>query len=129
MAQATAITINDGQATPVAVTFNPEQVTPALSVFADRAAGISSGYRRLKVRSSFATGKSVVNRAQLDIEYPVLQTVNGVSTVAYTLRGKVEVIEPDQCTDAERKNLYAFIKNALANPLIQGALRDYDPLF
>lgn len=129
MAQAAAITVNDGQATPVAVTFSPEQVTPLLSTFADRASGISSGFRRLKIRSTFASGKSTVNRCVYEVEYPILSTVNGVSTVAYTLRGKVECILPDASTDAERKNLYAFVKNGLANALIQGALRDVDPLY
>lgn len=129
MAQASAITINDGAATPVAITFNPEQVTPLLSTFADRSTGVSAGYRRLRIRSSFANGKSTVNRCVFEVEYPVLQTVNGISTVAYTLRAKVEAILPEACIDAERKNLIAFVKNGLNHTLIQGAIRDLDPLY
>lgn len=128
MAQAASITLADGQATPVNVTFNPESVTPALSVFADRTAGTSSGFRRLKIRNKFA-GPNGANRAQFDVEYPVLEVVSGVSVLTRTLRAKIELILPDGCTDAERKNLYAFVRNGLANTLIQGAMRDYDPLY
>lgn len=129
MGQAANIVLNDGQATPVAVTFSPESVTPALSSFADRTAGVASGFRRLKVSNAFAAGKSVVNRSKYSVEYPVTTTVNGVTTVAYVLRANLELILPDGSTDAERKNLYAFMANGLANALVRGALRDLDPLY
>lgn len=129
MAQASAITINDGQATPVAVTFNPEAVTPALSSFADRSAGIALGFRRLQVRNTFANGKSTVNRSKFSVAVPVTQVVNGVTSVAYTLRANVDIILPDGATDANRKDLYAFLKNGLAHSLVQGAMRDLDPLY
>lgn len=129
MAQAAAIVINDGAATPVATTFNPESVTPAVSVFADRASGTAVSFRRLRVGTSFANGKSTVNRAKYSVEIPITQTVNGVTTVAYTLRANVDVILPDGATDAQRKDLFAFLKNGLAHALIQGACRDLDPLY
>ena len=129
MAQATAIILNDGQATPVAVTFNPESVTPGLSVFADRATGISQAFRRLKISNAFVGGKSKVNRAKLSFEIPVTTIANGVTMTAYTLRANLDVILPDGATDAQRKDLYAFIRNGLANALITGAMRDLDPLY
>lgn len=129
MAQAAAISINDGQATPVAITFNPESVTPGLSSFADRTSGIALAFRRIKVSNSFANGKTKVNRSKLSIEFPVTQSVNGITSVAYTLRANLDIILPDGATDAQRKDLYAFAKNALSNALIQGALRDLDPLY
>jgi hypothetical protein len=129
MSQAANIVINDGAATPVATTFAPESVTPALSTFADRTSGTSIGFRRLTVSTQFASGKQVVNRGKFSIAYPIISTVNGVSTVAYTLRANVEVILPDASTVAERNNLYAFLKNGLANALVTGALRDLDPLY
>lgn len=129
MAQAAAVTINDGQATPVAVTFNPESVTSDVASFVDRASGVAVGFRRLTVSSKFAKGSSKVNRAKFAVEYPVTVTVNGIQTVAYTLRGTVDVILPDQSTDAERKNLFAFVTNGLSNTLIRGAVRDLDPLW
>lgn len=129
MSQAANIVLADGQATPVNVTFTPESVTPAISVFADRSASSAVGFRRLKVSNRFASGKSTVNRAAFSVEYPVTTTVNGITTQAYVLRANIDLILPDQATDTERKNLYAFLKNGLASSLIQGALRDLDPLY
>lgn len=129
MAQAAAIVINDGQATPVATTFSPESVAPSLSTFADRSTGIALGYRRLRISNTFASGKSVVNRAKFSVELPVTQTVSGVVSVAYTLRANLDIALPDGATDAQRKDLFAFLKNGIANSLIQGALRDLDPVY
>lgn len=129
MSQASAITINDGQTTPVATTFNPESVTPALSSFADRSGGIAMAFRRLRISNVFANGKSTINRARYGVELPVTQIVNGQTVVARTLRANVELILPDGCTDAERKDLYAFLKNGLNHSLVQGAMRDLDPLY
>lgn len=129
MAAIAPITINDGQATPVAVTFNPENQTPGAFSFVDRTAGVAIGYRRLNVSNKFATGATAVNRAKFAVEYPVTSTVNGITQQAYVLRANVDVILPVACTDAERKNLYAFLANGLAHALVRGAVRDLDPLY
>ncbi|UUW21411.1 MAG: hypothetical protein [Sanya fiers-like virus 50] len=129
MAAAASIVVNDGQATPVAVTFSPEAVSPSLSVFSDRRLGIASLFPRLGVSTTFAKGAGSSNRAKFTVTYPVGQTVDGVQKVAYTLRANVEVILPDGATDQQRKDLYAFLKNGLSATLVQGALRDLDPLY
>lgn len=129
MAQASSVVLPDGQASPANVTFTPESVTPALSVLTDRSAAFSAGFRRLKVSSTFANGKSDVNRSKFTIDMPVVQSVNGVQTVTHTLRANVEYIVPSIATDAQRKDLHAFVRNGLANALIQGAMRDLDPLY
>lgn len=127
MAQASAITINDGQATPVATTFNPERVTPELSLFADRATGVSAKFRRLSVRFKPASQRT---KAELDISIPVWGVLtSGAEGVLRTLRAKVLLDLPDGCTDAERKDLYAFAYNGLNHTLIKGAMRDLDPLY
>jgi len=129
MANAATITINDGKATPVAVAFTPEDISSGLAVFADRSPGVSIGFRRLNVGYKPAKGASRVNRSKLAIEMPVTTTVNGVTTVAYTLRANVDIILPDASTGAERNDLYAFLQNGLGNALVRGALRDLDPIW
>lgn len=129
MAQAAAITINDGQGTPVAVTFSPESISPQASIFTDRTSGVAVGFRRLAVSSKFASVKGGVNRGKFTVEYPVTAVVNGVTTVAYTLRASVDVIIPDGASTTERNNLYAFLQNGLANTLVRGGLRDLDPIY
>lgn len=129
MAAMAPISVNNGAATPVAVVFNPENQNSGVTTFADRTSGIALGFRRLTVSNKFASGSAVVNRAKYAVEVPVLQTVNGVTTLAYTLRANVDVILPDAATDAERKDLYAFLANGLSNALVRGALRDLDPIY
>lgn len=129
MAQAAAITINDGQATPVATTFSPESVSPQLSVFTDRTSGTALGFRRLAVSSKFASAKGGVNRAKFSVELPITATVNGVPTLLYTLRANVETLIPDGASSVDRSNLYAFTFNGLAHATIKGAVRDLDPIY
>ncbi|DAD51207.1 coat protein [ssRNA phage SRR7976325_18] len=127
--QAAAITINDGLATPVARTFNPDSITPALSVFSERSSGVALTFKRLTVATQMASGRTEVNRAKYSVALPVGTTVNGVTSLAYTLRANVEVILPDGCTDAERKDLYAFLTNGLNHASVKAAVRDLDPLY
>lgn len=129
MAQAAAIAINNGASTPVEVTFSPEKVTPEVSVFADRSLGVSLGFPRLRLAFSPATSNRATNRSSFEVSMPVVADVDGVSVVAHTLRAKVDFILPDGCTDAQRKDLYAFVVNGLAHALVKGNLRDLDPLY
>jgi len=130
MAIVAPITVNNGAATPVAITFNPEvQGVDGSYSFVDRTSGVAIGYRRLTVTSKFAKGSALVNRSKLALEIPVTSLVNGITTQAYVIRGTLDLILPVQCTDAERKDAFAFITNALSNTLVRGALRDLDPIY
>jgi hypothetical protein len=130
MAIVAPIAVNNGAATPVAVTFNPEaQDNAGTYTFVDRTAGVSVGFKRLAVNSKFARGTARVNRSKLTLEMPVTSVVNGVTTQAYVIRGSLDLIFPVEATDAERKDAYAFMQNALSNTLVRGALRDLDPIY
>lgn len=133
MSQVTgAITLADGQTTPANIAFNPESITPALSTFVDRSSGIAVSYRRLSVRTEPNKGTvgNRFQRNQFSVSYPVYGVLaSGASGVKYTLRANISIDLPEGCTDAERKDLYAFAKNGLANALVTGALRDYDPMY
>lgn len=123
------LTINDGAATPVARTFSPEKVSPEESVFVERSAGVSAGYQRLKVGYSPANANRPTNRVDVGLTMPVLQTINGVSSVAYTARFEGKFVLPDVATPADRANIIAFVKNALGLTLISGVVKDLDPLY
>lgn len=129
MPQAAAIVLADGQATPVNVTFSPERVSPDLSTFSDKSGGVAIGFKRLTLSTLFTNSKRKVNRSRLAVDLPVISVVNGVSVVAYTLRANVELILPDAATDANRKDLYAYLYNGLNHALVKPALRDLDPLY
>lgn len=124
-----ALTINDGSATPVAKTFAPERVAPELSTFTERTTGISAGFARLGVGFSPATAKRATNRTDLSVDVPVLQTVNGVSSVAYVLRFKGYFVTPDTATAAERANLQAYVANAMNHATVKAVVKDNDPMY
>lgn len=124
-----ALTINNGAATPVAKTFSPERVAPELSTFVEKTATSSAGYTRLGVAFSPASSKRATNRVDLSLDFPVLATVNGVSSVAYTGRFKGYFIVPDVMTAAERADFAAFVANALDNTQVRAVIKDLDPLY
>lgn len=130
MPQVTAsLTINDGSATPVAKTFAPVRVAPELSVFSEKTSGVSAGFTNLTVKSSPSSNTRATDRVDIELDYPVLSTVNGVSTVAYTLRFKSYFVIPKTATAAERANLAAYAANALANSVVRAPVKDLDPLY
>lgn len=124
-----ALTINNGAATPVAKTFSPERVAPELSTFTERTATSSAGFVRLGVAFSAASSKRNTNRIDLSLDYPVLSTVNGVSTVAYVGRFKGYFVVPDVMTAAERADLAAFVANALDVTSVRAVVKDLDPMY
>lgn len=130
MSQVTGpLTINDGQATPVAKTFAPERVAPDLSVFNEKSAAVSAGFKKLSIGYSPASSKRATNRIDVKLDYPVLQTINGVSSVAYVGRFNGYFVVPDVMTAAERADLAAFVANALDNTAVRGVIKDLDPLY
>lgn len=123
------LTINNGAATPVAKSFAPERVAPDNSVFTERSAAASAGFYKLSVRYSAASAKRATNRVDIDMDLPVLSTINGVSTVAYVGRFKGYFVIPDTMTAAERADLHAFVANGLNNTQVKAVVKDLDPLY
>lgn len=124
-----ALTINNGAATPVAKTFSPERVAPELSTFVERSASSSAGFVRLGVSFSAASSKRATNRIDVSLDLPVLQTTDGVSSVAYVGRFRGYFVVPDVMTGAERADLAAFVANALDNSQVRAVIRDLDPMY
>ncbi|DAD50221.1 coat protein [ssRNA phage Gerhypos.4_32] len=130
MSQVTGpLSINNGAATPVAKSFAPERVSPDLSTFTERSAAVSAGFSRLTVGYSAANAKRATNRVDIGLDYPVLSTVNGVSTVAYVGRFRGYFVVPDVMTALERADLAAFVANALDVTSLRGVIKDLDPLY
>jgi hypothetical protein len=123
------LAINNGAATPVAKSFAPERVAPEQSVFTERSAAVSAGFTKLAVRFSAASSKRATNRVDVDLDLPVLQTINGVSTVAYVGRFKGYFVIPDTMTATERADLHAYVANALDIASVKAVVKDLDPLY
>lgn len=123
------LSINDGQATPVAKSFAPERVSPGDSIFTERTAAVSAGFYKLGIGFSAASSRRPTNRVDISLDLPVLATVNGVSTVAYVGRFKGYFVLPDTMTAAERADLHAFVANALDNASVKAVVKDLDPMY
>lgn len=124
-----SLSINNGADTPVAKTFAPQRVSPQQSVFTERTAESSAGFISLSIGLDSATSARKTNRVDIAVDLPVLQITDGVSSVAYTGRFKGYFVIPDVMTSTERKDLHAYVANALDNALIKGVVRDLDPLY
>lgn len=121
------LTINDGSATPVAKTFAVERVSPEVSSFVERSSGVSAGFIRLVAFFSAATAKRLTNRIRYTVAIPVLETVNGISTVAYVLRSDCSYIIPEQATAQNRADLQAYTVNGMNLALLKANVKDLDP--
>lgn len=130
MSQVTGpLSINDGLATPVARSFAPMRVAPDQSVFSEKSSAVSAGYKSLKIGLSSASASRPTNRVDVELQFPVVSTVNGISTVAYTGMFKGYFVMPEVMTATERADLAAFVANALDNAQIRGVIKDLDPLY
>lgn len=134
-----AITLNNGEATPVAKTFNPVNIINDVAQWADRSGGIALGYPvvTMSVRPPVSGAKSRNNRVTVKIATPVLEvtspsTATGIQpapTKAYDLVFEGSFILPERCSLAERKNILAFAKNALSHSVVQSAVHDLEPVY
>lgn len=139
MPQIANIILNDGQASPVARTFNVQRAqvgedSPA--EFLEKSAGSINGYLRLSVLNRRAkVGNSF--KTQIKISLPVLETVSGASpsgyapapAVGYTSIATVEFTHPERSTLQNRKDLLAFVTNALANANIMTCITNTETLY
>jgi hypothetical protein len=130
MSQVTGpLSINNGAATPVAKSFAPIAVSPSVSIFAEKSAASSSGFVKLTTKTSPAASNRPTNRVDIDIDLPVLETVEGTNKVTRTGRFKGYFVIPDTMTADERANLHAYVANALDDELIKELIVDLETLY
>lgn len=136
MAAVGNIVINDGQGTPVAHTFSPSVVNSEVVSYHDRVGGIVLGYPELTLGSKMPLNGGSIKQT-LRISVPTLETVTGSTgegftpkpTLAYKERAFVEVYHDPRSSLQERKNLNAYLKNALANAAWTTLIENYEMPF
>lgn len=119
-----AITINDGQATPVAHTFNPiETDLPKYRENGNSAVPVAGQSEILMSLREAQNNVDGINKAVISLKLPVLETVSGSTIggytpgpkVAYYMTAKLECLLPNRSTAAQRKDLRVMLANLLAN--------------
>jgi hypothetical protein len=133
-----ALTLADGQATPVNHTFSPVNIDNAgIAKWADRSGGIALGFPittfslrapTKSVRSYKLVGKVVT--PVLEVTSPSTSTgIQPAPTKAYDLIFNFDMTLPERSTLAERKNAIAYVKNYLANTVITNAVESFESVY
>lgn len=123
------ITVNDGEATPVAHTFSPVTTNGSLAKLANRAASSPIGEETLSVEviNPKATGQAY--QVVLKGYDPVTATVEGVDQVvkynSFELRFNLSQLSTTQ----EAKNLRMIAQNLLANATISAVIDSHEPIY
>lgn len=128
------IVINDGQGTPAAHTFGPAAVSIDVVKYVDRATGVVLGYPELSMGLAMPSNGSGNAKATLKVSVPTLETATGTTgegfepkpTLAYKNRAFVECYFDVRSSLQERKNVNAYLKNALANAAWTNIVESYE---
>lgn len=142
-----AITINDGQAAPVAHTFTPTRIDEkGVASFFDRSGGIAIGFPRLTCRLtepvSARAGQASdaikrVYRCTTTIDVPTLESTSAATgtgitpapTVAYVHSTRLVMDAPERGTLANRKDLIAYTANSLGNATLKSVFQDLESFY
>lgn len=111
----TSISLNDGQATPVAHIFSPaSNGADGIARWQDRAHnnGVSLGFSTLTFSVREPVKPGGVTRVKLTVSVPKLDTSTTVPTLIGTGVANLEFIYPGSYTLQDRKDLRAFMINA-----------------
>lgn len=124
-----ALSINDGQTTPVAHTFSPTAVTGGKSEFAERTSGIPSGFQTISHEVRKPSSAGAAHRIVIGFNFPVVETINGVATVSRFSTAKVEINLSSLSTEQERKDALAYVKNYLGTTKCTESVVNVEPYY
>lgn len=133
-----ALTLADGQATPVNHTFSPDGIDSNLvAKWSDRVGGIAIGFPVVTFSRRAPNKGSRNYKVTAKVVFPVLEvtspsTSTGIQpapTKAYDLLASVDFVLPERSTQAQRKDLLAFLKNYLASAVITSAVNDFEAVY
>lgn len=124
-----AITINDGTATPVAVSYSPEQLSSSETVLVDRREASRDLQPSITIEFSRPNGQRKTYKLSRKIAYPIKQTVNGIDVAPDVARAEVTYTIPVTASAQVRKHLRALVANAEDAVLLKAGPEDLDPLY
>jgi phosphoribosylformylglycinamidine (FGAM) synthase PurS component len=129
MSAISAIGLYDGQATPLQKTFNVVTAQQGNSVpaqWAERSAGTYNGFRTatLLVRRAVNSNSTKVT---IRIKDPSYDVVTGATK--YVSQVDITFTLPDASTLQNRKDIQAYAKNLLANPVTDDAVQNMSPAY
>jgi hypothetical protein len=133
------ITLNDGQATPVAHTFTARRILNNVAKWQDLSSGYAVGFPTVEatLREPVPGSKIPCYKCTININAPKLETVNastysGITpapTKAYDVLAKVEFILPERSALQDRKDILAYCANALAQADLKAMVQDLNMVY
>lgn len=138
MSAIAALTIADGQATPVNHTFSPVNIDAnGVAKWADRVGGIALGYPLITMLVRQPTKGSRAVKVSLKVVTPILEvtspsTSTGIQpapTKAYDLLATLEMVMPERSTLAQRNDILAYVKNVMANAILTNAVQNGETIY
>lgn len=126
MANAADITINDGAATPVAVSFKVVKASPELTIWKDRRLARPTYWPEITLSADLPSVKAKIRQPELRVALPVIDPITGLVTDYLRFRGTFDI--PVNAVATDVNNIYAYASNAIVNALIKGASRDLDTI-
>jgi hypothetical protein len=123
------LSINDGQATPVAHSFVVSTTDGQKATWLEKAAGNALGYLRLTFSARSASTPTAADVTEITISQPAISTVDNVTTLARRSSCSIRFNFAQSAPDAERKDLVAFASNALANASVKAASSAVEPFY
>jgi hypothetical protein len=134
MAQQTAISLTDGEPTPVVRVFHPAKKEGDLYTWHNRAGGIVAGYDQLSVSTRLPTKSAKATKVQMRLVMPVLEqtspsTSTGIQpapTVAYVLGAEIVWNLPERSTVQDRDNLLTMARDLIDEALTTDVVANYD---
>lgn len=124
-----AISINDGTATPVAVSYSPELLSSSSTVLVDRREASRDMQPSITLSFDRPTSNRKTYKVKRSVAYPIWSVVNGVNVVSDIARANVEYVIPQTATQQVRKHLRALVANAEDITIFKAAIEDLDPLY
>lgn len=126
MANAADITINDGAATPVAVSFKVVKASPELTMWKDKRLARPSYWPEITLSADLPSVKAKIRQPEIRVALPVVDPITGL--VTDYLRARIVLDIPVNAAATDVNNLYAYASNAIINALVKGAARDLDTI-
>jgi len=123
------LAINDGAATPVAHSFVPVTTDGSTAKWADKLAALPIGYSIITDEVRQPGTATAAYRRLIGFSFPILATVNGVSTKVRTSSAQVIFNFAQDSTDQERKDVVAIVSNFLSNATVKPAVQNIEPFY
>jgi len=124
-----ALTINDGAATPVAHTFSVSGTTGSKATWLDKVSGIPVGYSRLEHEVREAKSATGAHRVVVSFSLPTLATVDGVQVRVRVSSAQLALNFAQDSTLQERKDMVAYVINALSDSTVKPSLYNIEGFY